>query len=214
MLEEERKYEVDPRFTLPELAGALPAGGQVVPCAPVSLRATYYDTVDLRLARAGASLRYRRGDEKPWTVKLPTDVPGIRHEISRSGPPGAIPAELADVVTSYARGAALSPATVLRTTRRVYELRGGDGNLLAELDDDTVAVLDGKSVRQRFREIEVERHAGGRKLLDRVGEQLRAAGAATGTFTPKHVRALGAMGPADLCGRAGRCRARRARATW
>lgn len=198
MLEEERKYEVDPRFTLPELAGALPAGGQVVPCAPVSLRATYYDTVDLRLARAGASLRYRRGDEKPWTVKLPTDVPGIRHEISRSGPPGAIPAELADVVTSYARGAALSPATVLRTTRRVYELRGGDGNLLAELDDDTVAVLDGKSVRQRFREIEVERHAGGRKLLDRVGEQLRAAGAATGTFTPKHVRALGAMGPADL----------------
>src|SRR5262249_14590139 len=53
-------------------------------------------------------------------------------------------------------------------------------------------------VRQRFREIEVERHAGGRKLLDRVGDQLRAAGAATGTFTPKHVRALGAMGPADL----------------
>jgi inorganic triphosphatase YgiF len=54
MLEEERKYEVDPRFTLPELAGALPAGGQVVPCAPVSLRATYYDTVDLRLARREA----------------------------------------------------------------------------------------------------------------------------------------------------------------
>ena len=198
MFEEERKYEVDPRFTLPELSGALPAGGQVVPCAPVSLRATYYDTGDLRLARAGASLRYRRGDEQPWTVKLPTDVPGIRHEISRAGPPGGIPAELAGVVTAYTRGASLAPAAVLRTTRRVYELRGRDGSLLAEVDDDTVAVLDGKSVRSRFREIEVERHSGGRKLLDRVGDELRAAGAATGTFTPKHVRALGGVGPADL----------------
>jgi CHAD domain-containing protein len=198
MFEEERKYEVDPGFTLPELGGALPPGGQVVPCAPVSLRATYYDTADLRLARAGASLRYRRGDEEPWTVKLPTDVPGIRHEISRAGPPGTIPAELVGVVTSYARGAALSPATVLRTTRRVYELRGRDGGLLAEVDDDTVAVMEGKSVRSRFREIEVERHTGGRKLLDRVGDELRAAGAATGTFTPKHVRALGGVGPDDL----------------
>jgi CHAD domain-containing protein len=173
-------------------------GGQVVPRAPVTLRATYYDTADFRLARSGASLRYRRGDDEPWTVKLPTDVPGIRHEISRTGPPGTIPAELAGVITSYARGAALSPATVLRTTRRVYELRDRDGGLLAELDDDAVAVLDGKSVRSRFREIEVERHDGGRKLLDRVGDELRAAGAATGTFTPKHVRAIGAVGPADL----------------
>src|ERR1700742_3438048 len=116
MLEEEHKYEVDPGFTLPELVGALPSGGHVVPCPPVSLRATYYDTVDLRLARAGASLRYRRGDAMPWTVKLPTDVPGIRHEISRPGAPGTVPAEPAAVVTAYARGARLEPAAVLRTT--------------------------------------------------------------------------------------------------
>jgi CHAD domain-containing protein len=198
MLEEEHKYEVDPGFTLPELAGALPSGGHVVPCPPVSLRATYYDTADLRLARAGASLRYRRGDEMPWTVKLPTDVPGIRHEISRTGAPGTVPGDLLAVVTAYARGSRLEPAAVLRTTRRVYELRGRDGSLLAELDDDSVAVMDGKTVRSRFREIEVERHEGGRKLLDRVGLELRAAGAATGAFTPKHVRALGALGPADL----------------
>ncbi len=198
MLEEEHKYEVDPGFTLPELAGALPSGGHVVPCPPVSLKATYYDTADLRLARAGASLRFRRGDATPWTVKLPTDVPGIRHEISRPGSPGTVPGELAAVVTAYSRGARLEPAAVLRTTRRVYELRGGDGSLLAEVDDDTVAVLDGKSIRKRFREIEVERHEGGRKLLDRVGVELRAAGAATGAFTPKHVRALGSLGPADL----------------
>jgi CHAD domain-containing protein len=204
MLEEERKYDVDPQFTLPDLTVALPARARVVPRPPVSLRATYYDTTDLRLARAGASLRFRRGDEEPWTVKLPTGVPGVRHEISRTGPPGAIPDELAGLVTGYTRGAPLSAAAVLRTTRRVYEVRGAAGELLAELDDDLVAVLDGGSVRSRFREVEVERHEGGRKLLNRIGDALSAAGAVSGEFLPKHVRALEATGPADLTPPTGR----------
>jgi len=198
MLEEERKFDVDPGFALPDLTDALPAGGRIVPRAAVSLRATYYDTADLRLARAGASLRFRRGDEQPWTVKLPTEVPGVRHEISRTGSPNAMPAELVALVTAYTRGAPLAPAAVLRTTRRVHELRDRSDRLLAELDDDLVAVLDGKAISSRFREIEVERHEGGPKLLDRIDGALRAAGAAGGNFVPKHVRAIGAIGPADL----------------
>jgi CHAD domain-containing protein len=193
MLEEERKYEVDPRFAVPDLTGCLPEGGQVVAKEPKYLRATYYDTADLRLARNGASLRFRRGDELPWTVKLPTDVPGIRNEISRAGAPGTVPGELIALVLSYTRGALLEPGAVVRTTRRVYDLRDADGRPLAELDDDTVSVLDGKTVRLKFREIEVERHEGGRKLLNRVDERLREAGATVGEFLPKHVRALCAL---------------------
>src|SRR5262245_15529578 len=143
MLEEERKYEVDPGFAVPDLNGCLPDGGEVVVVPPAPLRATYYDTADRRLARAGASLRYRKGDALPWTVKLPTAVAGVRREVARAGQPSTIPAELVALVTAYTRGSALEPAAVLRTTRRVYELRDGDGRLLAELDDDTVAVLDG-----------------------------------------------------------------------
>ncbi|GIH13565.1 CYTH and CHAD domain-containing protein [Rugosimonospora africana] len=203
MLEEERKFDVDPQFVLPDLTEALPARAQVVPRPSVSLRATYYDTDDLRLARAGASLRFRRGDEKPWTVKLPTGVPGIRHEISRTGPSDTIPEELAGLVTAYVRGAALSAAAVLDTTRQVYELRDRAGELLAELDDDLVAVMEGGSVRRKFREIEVERHEGGSKLLGRVADVLTAAGAVSGQFLPKHVRALNATGPADLTPPAG-----------
>jgi CHAD domain-containing protein len=191
MLEEERKYEVDPRFALPELSGCLPAGGRVLERPPVTLTATYYDTPDLRLARAGVSLRFRRGDAEPWTVKLPSSVPGTRHEISRSGPPGTIPRELAELVTGYARGAPLTPVTVLRTVRRAHELRDGGDGLLAELADDTVSIMDGRKIRGRFREIEVERVGGGRKLLDKVEVRLREAGAVVGDFTPKHVRALG-----------------------
>jgi CHAD domain-containing protein len=199
MLEEERKYTVDARFGMPDLSGCVPEGGEVITREPVRLRATYYDTADRRLARAGASLRFRRGDAAPWTVKLPTDVVGVRHEISRTGTPAMIPAELVELVTAYTRGETLEPAAALRTTRRVYELRDSAGRLLAELDDDIVAVLDGQRIRLRFREIELERHDGGRKLLDRVGEALRVAGADdTGEFVAKHLRALGPLAPPDL----------------
>src|SRR6266516_7491620 len=198
MLEEERKYEVEPRFAIPDLGAVLPDGGRVDPLDPIQLRATYYDTPDRRLARAGASLRFRRGDAVPWTVKLPTEVVGVRQEVSRTGAPGAVPDELVDLVTSYTRGSKVEPVAVLRTTRRVYELRDRGGSLLAELDDDTVSVLEGRNVRLKFREIEVERRDSGRKLLDRLDELLREAGAVSGTFTPKLVRALGPLAPPEL----------------
>ncbi|HEU4427043.1 MAG TPA: CYTH and CHAD domain-containing protein [Pilimelia sp.] len=191
MVEEERKYEVDTRFTMPDLVAALPPGGRVVERPPVTLTATYFDTSDLRLARAGASLRFRRGDEEPWTVKLPADSPGVRHEISRLGQPGTPPADLVGLVTALSRGAPLAPAAVVRTVRRAHEIRDGDDNVLAELADDTVSVLDGRRIASRFREVEVERKAGSRKLLDQVEAVLRPAGAVAGGFTPKHVRALG-----------------------
>ncbi|MFC0530141.1 CYTH and CHAD domain-containing protein [Phytohabitans kaempferiae] len=200
MLEEERKYEVEPRFTLPDLTACLPSDGQVEERPPVTLTATYFDAPDLRLARAGVSLRYRKGDAEPWTVKLPAETPGVRHEISRGGAPGTPPAELVLLVTAYSRGAELAPAAVVRTIRRAYHLRDADGRLLAELADDAVSVLEDRKVRSRFREIEVERKGGGRKLLDKVEVVLREAGAVAGGFTPKHVRALGdaAASPPDL----------------
>nr|MDT0663012.1 CYTH and CHAD domain-containing protein [Micromonospora sp. DSM 115978] len=201
MLEEERKYEVAESFELPELSGALPDGGSLVELPTATLTATYFDTTDLRLARAGVSLRHRRGDKAPWTVKLPADAPGVRHEISRPGKAKAMPAELAELVTAYSRGAALTPAAVVRTVRRGYELRAADDTVLAEVADDAVTVLDdGRKVRSGFRELEVERKAGDRDLLDAVEAALTGAGAVAGGFVPKHVRALGeaAAAPPDL----------------
>ena len=154
MVEEERKFDVDARFSLPDLSACVPAGGRVVTRPPVKLRATYYDTDDLRLARAGVSLRYRRGDDgAPWTVKLPTDVPGNRHEIDRRGDAERIPADLAALVTVYARGAPLRPAVTIRTTRVRHDLIDADDRILAEIADDRVAVIDGTQVASAFREI-------------------------------------------------------------
>jgi CHAD domain-containing protein len=198
-LEEERKYEAAPSFVVPELTGCV-AGGEVVIREPVTLTAIYYDTDDLRLARAGVSLRHRRGDPEPWTVKLPSDTAGIRHEISRRGRPGEPPAELVDLVTSFTRGETVRPVTTVRTRRRRYELMSADARPLAEVADDTVEVLDGRRVVETFREIEVERLDGDGLLLDRVGERLVGASATEGGFVPKHVRALGpaATEPPDL----------------
>ncbi|MEV4630160.1 CYTH and CHAD domain-containing protein [Micromonospora sp. NPDC049523] len=200
MLEEERKYEVDENFTLPDLSATVPPGGRVLALPPVTLTATYLDTTDLRLARAGVSLRHRKGDPLPWTVKLPSDVPGTRHEISRPGKRRETPAELTALVTAYSRGVPLVPAAVVRSVRHAYELRDDADRVLAEIADDAVSVLDGDRVRKRFREVEVERKGGDGDLLDRVEAVLGEAGAVAGGFTPKHVRALGkaAAGPADL----------------
>ncbi|MEV2239965.1 CYTH and CHAD domain-containing protein [Micromonospora sp. NPDC049891] len=201
MIEEERKFTVEAGWLLPDLSPAVPASGSVRVLAPVTLVATYHDTVDLRLARAGVSLRYREGHEVPWTVKLPTGSPGVRNEISRAGTPEAMPAELVELVTVFHRGAALAPAAVVRTVRHAQEIVDDAGRVLAEVVDDQVTVLDAEgTATSAFREVEVERKAGAAALLDRLTELLRDAGARGGDFTPKHVRALGraATGEPDL----------------
>ncbi|WP_018349961.1 CYTH and CHAD domain-containing protein [Longispora albida] len=196
-MEEERKFDVDGEFELPAWFLADPA---VVPMPVKRLRATYFDTADLRLARAGASLRFRSGDAEPWTVKLPTGTPGIRREISASGSPGRPPAGLAGLVTTFSRSEPLAPVVVLSTQRTPYEIRGQEGEVLAELVDDQVSVYSGRRIVTRFREIEVERKAGPRSLLDTVAGQLAGAGAVEGEFTSKFARALGgaASAPSDL----------------
>lgn len=201
-LEEERKYEAGEGFTMPDLTDCVPDQGRVVVRKPRTLTATYYDTEDLRLARAGASLRHRRGDRLPWTVKLPTEVSGIRQEITRSGPVDAPPADLVGLVTTISLGAPLRPVLTVRTRRTRYLLRDPGGALLAEVADDSVTAVAPERDSQpalRFREIEVERSGGNRRLLDRVEAALTAAGAVAGQFVPKHVRGLGqaASRPAD-----------------
>src|SRR2546430_17489720 len=84
-------------FTLPALDDLAP-DLTVEPLKTKKLDATYYDTRDLRLARAGVSLRHRVGDDPPWTVKLPEGEAGpvmSRRAFPFAGPAGAGPAQAA-----------------------------------------------------------------------------------------------------------------------
>lgn len=201
MRELELKFSVHDPFTLPEIAGNGSAVATVERTAPMTLQATYYDTVDLRLARESITLRRRTGGaDEGWHLKLPLlgDHPGARDEIT--APLGrSVPPQLRELVTAFVRTAALRPVAVLRTVRETHRLHESDGAVIAELVDDTVSVLEGRHVLERFRELEVESTGADASLLEAVGDQLVAAGAVPGNFMPKAVRALGspATAPPD-----------------
>ncbi|MGI8683324.1 MAG: CHAD domain-containing protein [Mycobacteriales bacterium] len=200
MREVEAKFRVHGPFTLPDLTGDDTGVAEVSAGEKSSLRATYYDTADLRLAREGITLRQRAGgSDAGWHLKLPTGSDRAREEIQLPPDGSGVPAALRELVTAYVRSASLAPVATLRTARTTRVLYDGSGNRLGELVDDVVSVLDGPRVAARFREIEVEAAPDAEdqeSLLDRVGATLAAAGAQPGEVLPKAVRALGARASA------------------
>ena len=192
MKEREAKLAAPPGFDVPELGGP-DDGFQAEPLPERRLQTTYYDTPDLRLARWGASLRYRPGEG--WTVKLPEGQNGVllvRAEHVFGGDGRKPPAEAVALVRAFVRTGQLAPAARMRTVRRPVELRDPGGSRLAEVVDDDVQVLDGRRIAGRFRELEVELdEAADAGLLDRVVDRLLEAGAQAAEPTPKYLRALG-----------------------
>src|SRR3954468_6690567 len=135
-LEIERKFDVDERFVLPDLAG-LPGVAEVWEPVEHVLEAAYYDTADLRLARARVTLRRRTGGaDAGWHVKLPAAA-GARRELhspvgrAAKTPPKAVLQPVLGVV----RRAPTGQVAILRTRRLVTELADGAGRVLAELAD-------------------------------------------------------------------------------
>lgn len=210
-VEREAKLGAGPDFALPDLAG-LPGGVVLAEPTVVELDAIYLDTADLRLVRAGITVRHRHdGRQGEWTVKLPEDgaadaallrrehtVAAVRDPdhgaaaAHRTGEPGPVPPELDALVRAVARTAPLTAVARLRTTRRGFVLRDGEGRTCGEVDDDEVAVVCADRVKDRFREIEVEVSDGApAELLEAVVARLRAAGAGAHDPSPKLARALG-----------------------
>jgi CHAD domain-containing protein len=169
----------------------------------VQLVATYYDTSDLRLARAGVSVRFR--SDHGWTVKTPiaSDAAGLRRtEHGLAGAAGERPALAEELVLGWTRGAALAEVAQVSTDRRRLELLDDDRRV-AEIDDDRVRTEAVDGPPMSFREIEVELAAGAdTRLLKELGRRMRHAGATVGNGgpLPKVVRALGerALAPPDL----------------
>ena len=80
--ETERKYELADGVELPGWAGLAGVEALVGP-EEQALEAVYFDTEDLRLARAGVTLRRRRGGhDAGWHLKLPV---GAGTAATRSG---------------------------------------------------------------------------------------------------------------------------------
>lgn len=202
--ERELKLAVNATFIVPDLIDPALGVVELRDLPELDLVSIYHDTPDLRLARAGVTLRYRTGDDggPVWTLKL--RVAGrdgsVRDELSFPGEADAIPVAALDLVTSLSRACALEPVATLRTRRRRWLLCGGAERELAELVDDDVTVLDGTEVRAQFRELELESRGPELEQLIPIAERLQLAGAVLAEPVPKVVRAMGprAAAPADL----------------
>lgn len=208
MLEVERKYTVGPEFVVPELAAA---DWVVRNGTTVALDATYYDTPDLRLARARITLRRRTGGKDAgWHLKLPAG--GEREEIQRPlGRRGSVPDDLARLVLARTRGSALAPVARIRTTRALTTVSTPDGTPLVEVaDDDVLGERLGEVVAvTRWREVEAELLTPGHEpALTAVTKRLRRAGATPADSASKLAHALGEPAPAQAVGEDARVRRR------
>ena len=167
--ETERKYDLDAGgpAALDAVQAMTGTAGVAAASRPGEqlLDAVYYDTADLRLIRAGVTLRRRTGGEDAgWHLKLPAGAearyevrlplaapagtpaagaaPGMagqRAAAPLAGDDGAVPEELAFLVRAYTRGAALAPVMHTQTSRRVVRLLDAAGQTLAEITADHVS---------------------------------------------------------------------------
>lgn len=193
--ETERKYEAASGTNLPELSHVPGVAAEAGP-EQLDLEAVYFDTDDLRLAKAGLTLRRRTGgDDAGWHLKLPK-VNDTREELRL--PLGRAtkkpPKDLASLVRVHTRGADLGPVAQIHTSRKRWQLVDSDGQLLVEVVDDVVTAqtMGASTTTNTWREIEVELgESGTPDLLDTVEERLGDAGIHRSNSSSKLAQLLG-----------------------
>jgi CHAD domain-containing protein len=191
--ETEIKYDAPAHAALPGLE-RLPQVAAVRGPEEQRLDAEYYDTDDLRLIRAGITLRRRSGGgDAGWHLKLPAGA-DTRREIRRplGGAAAPVPGELAGLVRARTRDTPLRPVARMTTTRRRLTLLDQAGESLAEVaaDDVSAQTLGSTTALSRWQEVEVELTGGDRRLLGAADKLLRREGLRPAGRTAKLERAL------------------------
>jgi CHAD domain-containing protein len=195
-VERELKFDVGPRFVLPDVSALLPDGGRLETVTE-QLQSDYFDTADQALTRAGVTLRHRSGStDVGWQLKVPFG--DFREEIRSDEPAEGVPDELSTLLYGIRRGRALTRIARLVTVRTVTRLLASDGSRLAEFDDDTVhaaAATDvtssgGTATATTWRELEIELGTGDLDLLKALAKAARVGGARPSTVASKLARAL------------------------
>ena len=157
-VEIELKFDVDGQRPLPDWT-SVPGVASVSAGESRSLDATYLDTADAVLARAGYALRRRTGGpDAGWHIKGPRGADGGRVELhwplgEADGVPDGARTELAAV----AGDAPLEPLARIRNERVAYHLLSDRGEVVAEFADDHVRTRDERSGAEReWHEWEIE----------------------------------------------------------
>jgi CHAD domain-containing protein len=187
----ERAYAPAGQEGLPDLT-ELPGVARVGDPVVAELCATYVDTADLALARAGVSLRRRTGgSDEGWHLKVPADRG--RDEIHLPlTPEGEPPDELVAAVLGWTRRAPLGPVATIETRRTTYPLLDVAGGTLAEVADDRVTGTPADGAPPvRWREWEVELVDGAPDLLEAADALMATVGVSPSTVQRKILNVLG-----------------------
>lgn len=192
MREIEQKFDVADEMALPSFEDL---DGVAAVSAPIvhELDATYYDTADGRLGRAGIALRRRHGGaDEGWHLK---ESVGKHERLETHAPLGAVdgevPEALAALVRSRTRDRQLFPTARIRNSRTARVLLDNEATALAEVADDRVTGTDlGRDHTTSWREVEVELIDGDGELLAAAAEHLIAAGATASAWDSKLGRTL------------------------
>ncbi len=168
----------------------------VVELQPKRLRATYYDTPDLRLAARGVTLRERSGgDDAGWHLKVPVSHSHtVEMRVPRSGSNG-VPKVLSNDVRALVRDAELMPVMRVSTDRREHEMLDEGRRNLAVLASDEVTAerLLGSAVPSvAWSEWEVELVDGDEALMNRMARRLHQAGLLSSDWSSKLAHAMAA----------------------
>lgn len=205
--ENERKFAFAESAELPDLSAMVTEQDlQLARQGAIELRATYFDTADLRLLRSGVTLRCRLGGtDEGWHLKLPTSTAHERTEVRRPLGPlageavdapaapdaGDVPADLAELVFARLRRAPLEVVAEVRTLRTVLDVLDASGSTLVEVADDIVTARPAGGEPVTWREVEVEQSPGGAPIAEQIAALLIAAGARPDEGGPKLAHALG-----------------------
>lgn len=196
-VEVERKYDVDSATALPVWSD-IPGVLSVTDGELRTLDATYFDTQEATLGRAGVALRRRTGGpDAGWHIKGPRQGDG-RMELGwpldgGSGLPEAVAATIAQWTAEE-----LSPLARIENDRTAYLLLGKNG-VIAEFVDDHVRATDlRQGVSREWREWEMELgpaapsdDAGRSAFFAAVEDAVRLVGGRDASSGSKLGRALG-----------------------
>lgn len=185
-VERELKMDVPAKFVMPNFRRS---GARVEQLDGKTMVAMYWDTSDLRLARAEYAVRHRT--DGAWTVKGParqTKALAERPEEPFPGDAAYPPSPVIARVRGAIGEAHLQP-TVQLVTQRQPLIVGLDGAIV-EVVNDFVTVSHNGVLCGDFTELELELKSGDEAAVTRLESELETVGATRSVYPSKYIRAL------------------------
>lgn len=178
--EREIKFEVPPRFSIPDRLG--------LPLTPRVFTSTYFDSTHHRLGQLGITLRKRvEKGQSLWQLKIPSGNQRIELEVQSGS--RRVPAQLSDLLIAFFRNSEPHQIGKIRTWRSGICIHEGPKHV-AELTLDSVALLKNNKIISRFQELELESKGGNEKTLKSLRKVLEKSGCQSKSLQPKIFQAL------------------------